>query len=595
MSLAALLMACLLAPAAQVFASEQSIRRSLAATTSTSTNTMAVTPIGGEAATATKPFVATDAVNGGQYIVAQVTGGTFSFGGKTLTAATGLTSILVFKLGTDATCTWAVNLQQGSTGKNFMSVHAAETSPLTGDLWLVGEFAQNLTVGSTLLQSAGSFDGFAIDVRATGALAWAKSYGGVGKDAAYDVAFAASSGAALMVGASWQAASSVNAAALWRLDTSGGIVSFASFPTNAAASFDGIKIASGASDADVAVSLTGPSNITIGSSLVVIPANQAAIVLFRFKLDGTMDRSDVPQLISAASTSRVVLTLDSLVKTSDAIYVGCTYIGQVLVGKGSSAVVAGETPDSYPDALVVKLTSDLQLSWFTALSSTGAQTVDEVVVNSTAIFVLGTAWSTDQINITTLQQGGQSSQSISAFISQVSVTGEGAYIMQLSATDGSETGIKLYDGWQDQSVACLTDLTATGNNLICVGLFDVGSACKTFNTGADAVCGTGTRPLYYGKTALDPAAGITTQDGVVTKSHKLSGGAIAGIVIGGWVFLVLCTAAAYYIVKRHDAMKAKELAEAQEVGPSPGLRDTYAPPTPTNNPLRKGPDSSRES
>ena len=218
---------------------------------------MSVTPIGGDGATATKPFVATDAVNGGQYIVAQVTGGTFSFGGQTLTAATGLTSILVFKLGSDATCTWAVNLQQGSTGKNFMTVHAAETSPLTGDLWLVGEFAQNLTVGTTLLQSAGSFDGFAIDVRATGALAWAKSYGGVGKDAAYDVAFAASSGAALMVGASWQQASSVNAAALWRLDTNGAIVSFASFPTNTAASFDGIKISSGAVDADVAVSLTG--------------------------------------------------------------------------------------------------------------------------------------------------------------------------------------------------------------------------------------------------------------------------------------------------------------------------------------------------
>ncbi len=73
----------------------------------------------------------------------------------------------------------------------------------------------------------------------------------------------------------------------------------------------------------------GPSNITIGSSLVIIPANQAAIVMFRFKLDGTMDKSDVPQLISAASTNRVVLSLDSLVKTSDAVYVGCTYIGQV--------------------------------------------------------------------------------------------------------------------------------------------------------------------------------------------------------------------------------------------------------------------------
>lgn len=75
--------------------------------------------------------------------------------------------------------------------------------------------------------------------------------------------------------------------------------------------------------------------------------------------------------------------------------------------------------------------------------------------------------------------------------------------------------------------------------------------------GANEVCGNGTRPLYYGKTALDPQSGITTQDGVVKKSHKLSGGAIAGIVIGCWVFLVLCTAAAYYIVKRHATMKVK--------------------------------------
>lgn len=66
---------------------------------------------------------------------------------------------------------------------------------------------------------------------------------------------------------------------------------------------------------------------------------------------------------------------------------------------------------------------------------------------------------------------------------QVSVTGQGAYIMQLSATDGSETGIKLYDGWQDQSVSCLTDLSDAGDNLICVGLYDLGSACKTFNSG----------------------------------------------------------------------------------------------------------------
>lgn len=80
--------------------------------------------------------------------------------------------------------------------------------------------------------------------------------------------------------------------------------------------------------------------------------------------------------------------------------------------------------------------------------------------------------------------------------------------------------------------------------------------CGDDPAGANQICGNGTRPLYYGKTALNPQSGITTQDGVVKKSHKLSGGAIAGIVIGCWVFLVLCTAAAYYIVKRHATMKA---------------------------------------
>ncbi len=290
---------------------------------------MAVSPIGGDNAVANKPFVATDTVNGGQYIVAQVTGGNFSFGGQSLTAAAGITSILIFKLGTDATCTWAINLQQGTTGKNYMTIHAAETSPLTGDLWLVGEFAQTLMVEGTTLTSAGSFDGFAIDVRATGGIAWAKTYGGSGRDAAYDIGFIAETGAALMVGSSYLDASDVNAAALWRLDTGGAIVSFASFPTNVGVAPDTMRIATGAADADVAVALTGPANITVGASLVVIPAKQAAVVLFRFNLDGTMMRSDVPQLISAASNGQVVLNLNSLVKTGNAVYVGCTYTGQV--------------------------------------------------------------------------------------------------------------------------------------------------------------------------------------------------------------------------------------------------------------------------
>ncbi len=84
--------------------------------------------------------------------------------------------------------------------------------------------------------------------------------------------------------------------------------------------------------------------------------------------------------------------------------------------------MAGETPDLYPDALIVKLTNDLQLTWFTTVTATGAQTVDEVVVNSTAVFVLGTAWSADQINITTLQQAGQSTQAVTPFVSQVSAS-----------------------------------------------------------------------------------------------------------------------------------------------------------------------------
>ena len=90
------------------------------------------------------------------------------------------------------------------------------------------------------------------------------------------------------------------------------------------------------------------------------------------------------------------------------------------MGKGSSAVVAGETPDLYPDGLIVKLSKDLQLSWFTDITATGAQIVDELVVNSTAVFVLGTAWSAENINITTLQQAGQSSQAVTQFTSQVS-------------------------------------------------------------------------------------------------------------------------------------------------------------------------------
>ena len=81
--------------------------------------------------------------------------------------------------------------------------------------------------------------------------------------------------------------------------------------------------------------------------------------------------------------------------------------------------------------------------------------------------------------------------------------------------------------------------------------------CMCHGAGTAATCAEGIRPLYYGKTALNPQSGITAQQGVVTKHRSLSGGAIAGIVIGGVVFLVLCAAAAYYIVKRHAAMKVR--------------------------------------
>ena len=94
------------------------------------------------------------------------------------------------------------------------------------------------------------------------------------------------------------------------------------------------------------------------------------------------------------------------------------YFMQVLIGSGSGAVVATTTPDTYPDALIIKLTEDLQVTWQTSISGSGPQSVNELMVTSKGVIALGTAWSPEPIDITAVQ-AGRNSSSTTSFDSQV--------------------------------------------------------------------------------------------------------------------------------------------------------------------------------
>lgn len=85
---------------------------------------------------------------------------------------------------------------------------------------------------------------------------------------------------------------------------------------------------------------------------------------------------------------------------------------------------------------------------------------------------------------------------------------------------------------------------------------------KRLGVGAETVCAQGVRPLYYSRMSMDAKVGIAAQDGVVSSNSRLSGGAIAGIIIGCVAFVILCAATACCIFRRKAALQVLCMAIA---------------------------------
>ncbi|KAK9810323.1 hypothetical protein WJX72_008673 [[Myrmecia] bisecta] len=324
---------------------------------------MQAVAVGGNGADTRRAFVAEDEGSSNRYVVAQVEGGTFQLGtsSSSLTVSAGITSIIVLKMrsGNVAQTDWFVNLQQGVTQRQWFNLNSVAVQPSSGNLLLAGEFAGSLTLDSLSLTAQGSFDAFAAEVaQDTGKVVWAQRYGGLGRDAAQDISVSPE-GQAFLVGSTTkeQDANSTTehpqTIFVAQLAAQGSTVWWTGIPADAAY-FNNMKVRAGTADVDIAVSVNGPATVTVANSLINIPQNQAAIVVYRVSTSGQIALNK-PLVISAASNSYAMLNLGDMIKTTSNTFVAAGFSGQLMVNETDVA----QTPDTYGDGVVVMAQQDL--------------------------------------------------------------------------------------------------------------------------------------------------------------------------------------------------------------------------------------------
>ena len=124
--------------------------------------------------------IATDS-GGNVYVIGEYRG-TATFGSTTLNSI-GSSDVFVAKYDTSGTVQWAKNI--GGTSTDYGFGIATDSS---GNVYVIGRYTGNVTIGSTTLDGTGNGDVFVAKYDTSGTDQWARSIGGTGPDYGYGIA-----------------------------------------------------------------------------------------------------------------------------------------------------------------------------------------------------------------------------------------------------------------------------------------------------------------------------------------------------------------------------------------------------------------------
>ena len=558
---------------------------------------------GGAGGWVRKSLVAANELTGAIYTVAQVDKGTVQVDGTSLDARQ--QSMFVYKMDAVNKAQWAVNLQAQSpapTGEQAFAITGAAVDPANDNLMIVGTYTDTLTIESTTFSSSGSYEIFAAYIAAEdGSVIWAKSFGGAaGADSAYDVTFDVDGTSAYVSGIFSSEAFFSNAISS-PADTAGVFVASVVPRSGAvawvthvpvtdgrASSITTVKVASTkrelGSGVVVAAAANGPVEFSFDDNLKVpIAANAAGAVVYRLTSRGAIDSAAQPTAITSSSNGVPTFALSSLQANGQSVMLSATYNGAVKVGNQAAAPIA-ITTDTASNGVVIALhASNLQPKWQTSLEGVGGQTADALAsinIGGASVFVAGVAAPGANLDVKSMPAG--------ATLAIPGAPQGMAYLAQLSSDDGTLRWVHRYpaDSSLESSVTSMAIKSIKKPELVLTGLLDRNAKCISLSAdGSKQSCGEGDRMFFVGSAYVDAedTAQSTNIGGSSDDSLSLSGGAIAGIVIG-CIAVVGMVAAGVVVYRRKQ--------ESSDVVFAAGYTESMARSSPQDGGISGGPGTS---
>jgi hypothetical protein len=303
--------------------------------------------------------------------------GSMTVGNTTLTSA-GNDNIFIIKLDSSGSPVWATSFGGTDDDIGYAIAIAVDAS---GSSYTTGSFRGSMTVGSTTLTSADSFDIFIIKLDSSGSPVWATSFGGTDNDYGRGIAVDASGSSyttgnflgSMTVGSTTLTSAGSNDIFIIKLDSSGS--------PGWATSFGGAGIEIGYA---IAVDASGSSyttgyfrgSMTVGSTTLTSAGSNDIFII-------KLDSSGSPVWATSFGGTDDDIGYAIAVDASGSSYTTGRFLGSMTVGS-STLTSAGSA-----DIFIIKLDSSGSPVWATSFGGT-----DNEIGYAIALNALGSSYTT---------------------------------------------------------------------------------------------------------------------------------------------------------------------------------------------------------
>ena len=337
--------------------------------------------------------IATDS-GGNVYVIGEYSG-TATFAPGTTLASAGSSDVFVAKYDTSGTVQWATSI--GGPGSDNGYGIATDSG---GNVYVTGRYQGTVTIESTTLTNAGSYDAFVAKYDTSGTFQWATSISGTGTE--YGQAIATDSGGNVYVTGIYTNNFTIESTTLTNAGFSDTFV--AKYDTSGtfqwATSIGGTRTEHGrgiATDSGGNVYVTGyysGSSITIGSTILTNAGSNDAFVA-KYDTSGTFQWAE--SISGMGDGGGSAIATDS----GGNVYVTGYYNGSITIGS-TTLTSAG----SY-DAFVAEYDTSGTVLWATSIGGTSSDSGRGIATDSNGnMYVTGEYGGTLTIGSTTLTSAG---------------------------------------------------------------------------------------------------------------------------------------------------------------------------------------------